>query len=399
MHIALVIKKFNLRNNNELSLMVSDMASSFVEKGHDITIIAGEVLGLPKHLPYEVIDIALPKTNPSWQLFSSTIHSFLAQHQYDIIHAVTPIESCDVYQPLSGFLPDGIKNKIPTLCSGVKSKIQALEKVFKRKNRAELESQEVLCQQRSGTTLVAFNQFIVKQLNELYQISDDNIDIIGYGLKLNHYIDDDTKQKGAHLKKLYDRNNDTTLFIYITENFQVDGFGWLLDAVTLANSAVGKTKSFKILVVTSLDYAPQYKQVALRDLTDQILFMGDSNQRAVLYHMSDGVILPTYYNSCSRVVLESLATNTPVITTRCDGASDLITSKVQGHVITLCGNVEALANAILDLCGDNSEQRMNDALSAKIRDGISMSHCCDRLVVRYQEIMAEKQRVQMDGLR
>ena len=153
------------------------------------------------------------------------------------------------------------------------------------------------------------------------------------------------------------------------------------------------------MVVSSLDYSKQFKQVALRNLNDQILFIGYTSEMAILYHMCDGVVLPTYYKSCSRIVLESIATNTRVITTSCDGASEFITTKALGYVIGLCGNIEALANVMLYFCDRNIESNTKKLLSTEAEGVVSISRCCNQLLALYQEILDEKQNVQIGVLK
>ena len=65
-----------------------------------------------------------------------------------------------------------------------------------------------------------------------------------------------------------------------------------------------------------------------------------------------GLVHPTYYDACSLVVLESLASGTPVITTSANGASMFIESGKNGYVIP-AADVKALVNAVNEMisCG------------------------------------------------
>ena len=219
MHIALIVIKFDLRNYNEISLTLFDMATTFIEMGHVVTILTSEVLGLPKDNPFEIIEVPMPKSVLGWDLFATTMHAFLRHHSYDIIHTVTPIESCDVYQPLSGFLANHLISKIATYGGGLQSKWKFATNAVNLRQRAEIKAQKTLCQQRGGPALVVSNQFLVKQFTELYAVNDKKIDVVGHGLTLDRYIDEEIKQKSVHLKKRFDPNNDTSIFIYITDDF------------------------------------------------------------------------------------------------------------------------------------------------------------------------------------
>jgi UDP-glucose:(heptosyl)LPS alpha-1,3-glucosyltransferase len=55
---------------------------------------------------------------------------------------------------------------------------------------------------------------------------------------------------------------------------------------------------------------------------------------------------PTFYDPCSLVALEALACGLPVVTTRFNGAAELLTDGVDGLVIDTPHNVPALAAAL-----------------------------------------------------
>ncbi len=52
--------------------------------------------------------------------------------------------------------------------------------------------------------------------------------------------------------------------------------------------------------------------------------MGNVDEIEKYYTASDLYVHPTFYDSCSLVVTEALASGLPVITTRYDGASGVI---------------------------------------------------------------------------
>lgn len=49
------------------------------------------------------------------------------------------------------------------------------------------------------------------------------------------------------------------------------------------------------------------------DISDRVIFTGSSKETEMFYHMADFFVLPSYYESFGNVILESLASSTPVI--------------------------------------------------------------------------------------
>jgi UDP-glucose:(heptosyl)LPS alpha-1,3-glucosyltransferase len=105
------------------------------------------------------------------------------------------------------------------------------------------------------------------------------------------------------------------------------------------------------------------------------------------YHAADLLVHPTYYDPCSRVVLEALAAGLPVITTRFNGAAERITSGRQGYVLESPDDVAGLAQAIVRLCDDEHRHSCAKAASGAIT-GISMREHARRACRLYEELVA-----------
>ena len=65
---------------------------------------------------------------------------------------------------------------------------------------------------------------------------------------------------------------------------------------------------------------------------------------------ADTLVLPSRYDPASKVVAEALHAGVPVITTRTNGASDLLEGSAAGRILEDPDDAEALAVAMLELC-------------------------------------------------
>ena len=83
-----------------------------------------------------------------------------------------------------------------------------------------------------------------------------------------------------------------------------------------------------------------------------------------LLYMADAVVLPSYNDACSRLILEGLAVGRAGVTTRFNGAADFLGEGKYGLVIDRCDDVEALAEALLNLCDPQHQRQMSDAIAS-----------------------------------
>ena len=72
-------------------------------------------------------------------------------------------------------------------------------------------------------------------------------------------------------------------------------------------------------------------------------FLGARPDVRQLYLAADVCVLPTYYDPCSRTVLEALSLGVPAITTAYDGAADCIREGEHGFVLESPEAVEKLS--------------------------------------------------------
>ena len=94
----------------------------------------------------------------------------------------------------------------------------------------------------------------------------------------------------------------------------------------------------------------------------RIIFLGAIRHIQNALSISDVAILPTFYDPCSRYILEALAANKPVITTRFNGASEQFVNDRHGKVIDAPEDTAGLAKAISYFTDTDNIQKTSEAI-------------------------------------
>jgi UDP-glucose:(heptosyl)LPS alpha-1,3-glucosyltransferase len=90
---------------------------------------------------------------------------------------------------------------------------------------------------------------------------------------------------------------------------------------------------FRLLVAGHRD-TRAYERLAQRlGILGRVRFIGPCSEMRNCYFASDFLVHPTFYDPCSLVVLEALACSLPIITSRANGASELLHPLQEGYVI------------------------------------------------------------------
>src|SRR5262249_47633958 len=106
-----------------------------------------------------------------------------------------------------------------------------------------------------------------------------------------------------------------------------------LEPLLHAVQRLPEDRPFKLLVAGSARNK-EFEKLA-RDLgvADRVRFIGYCKEMRNCYFASDLLVHPTFYDPCSHVVLEAMTCGLPVITTRYNGASELLRPPREGYVI------------------------------------------------------------------
>src|SRR5262249_49706107 len=93
-----------------------------------------------------------------------------------------------------------------------------------------------------------------------------------------------------------------------------------------------------------------YERLARRlGIAEYVRFLGQRRDVHHCYFAADFLVHPTFYDPCSLVVLEALACGLPVITTRYNGASELLHPPAEGFVVENPHDHSELAEAMEQL--------------------------------------------------
>jgi UDP-glucose:(heptosyl)LPS alpha-1,3-glucosyltransferase len=173
--------------------------------------------------------------------------------------------------------------------------------------------------------------------------------------------------------------------LIIAQDYERKGLGEAIRAVAKVSDP-----RLRLTVVGKQDparYATLAKQLGVGD---RVVFHPPTNRPEAFYRQADFFVLPTKHDPCSLVVLEALAMGLPVISTRFNGACEIMTDGTHGQVLDDPADVDALARAMANLCDDNARQRMTMACMA-LRPRLAYAHHLDELLAIYGRVIARRE--------
>ena len=327
-----------------------------VERGHDVHALvrksdpAVEQAGIHVHtLPIR-----------SRLAFGRAVQEKLAELQVDVSHDMGCVWGCDVFQPHLGS-PDAVRERTKHLLSAPSRLLRPyIERLLPRyRETAELTRRQFDC---SGPThFLALSNMVAADMRSFHGVPSERISVIYNGVDAARFDPARRTEQGAGVRRALGVGEDEMLLLLVAHNHDLKGAPALLQAAGKLNADGGKVHA----AVVGGKPSPRHLRLAERcGLSGRAHFVGPKDDTAPYYMAADVYVHPTFYDACSLVVLEALASGLPVITSRFNGAGELIIDDVHGCLLQDPADAGELAELLRRFNSNDRRRRMGLAARA-----------------------------------
>jgi len=325
----------------------------------------------------------------------------LEKNHYDILHSVLPFDFADVYQPRGGTYAETIIRNAASYCNKLVGLWKRWSSILNLRRTMLLKAERKLCGMQNGPAIIAISQYVAEQFQRHYGVGNSRITVIPSGVKIS---EPDNKEAERLKKQIFSRPgvnkaDNPVLFLFVANNFRLKGLGCLIRAMKLASAkqtapaknSQGQARPAYLIVVGSDKTAPCRRLATKLNVAERVLFLGEVARIADVLAIADVAALPTFYDPCSRFILEALAVGKPVITTRFNGANEQFSNNRHGRVIDKPDDIEGLADALVYFTDPANIQKASQAIMKdNIRQHVSISRVAEQLKAVYAEIINKR---------
>jgi UDP-glucose:(heptosyl)LPS alpha-1,3-glucosyltransferase len=265
------------------------------------------------------------------------------------------VRRCDVYHPHAGIAAEAIRGG--SLISWLGNRFNA------RRHRFVAIERQLL----GGPTppiVLCLSEYVRQSLLKFYPLPPDRAATLFNAVDLDRF--DCTSHAGG------------SGALMIAQDFSRKG-------LHQAISALAKVPNCRLTVVGGDDPRSYRSQAISLGVNDRVHFAGKASDPRPFYRNADFFVLPTKHDPCSLVVLESLAMGVPVISTKFNGACEIMTDGIHGYVLSDPADVGALAKAMNNLMDPSRRAAMSQACIA-LRPIISYQQHLQTLMAIYRRV-------------
>ena len=190
---------------------------------------------------------------------------------------------------------------------------------------------------QGGPTQILVNSEMVRHHFATYlKISPDRVKVIHSAIDPARFPQHDRLRRRQEGRETWGLAPGDIAGLFVAKNYRLKGLSPLLCAIAamLQRSEFRDAPPpFRLLVCGNNRTGPYERHAARLGITPYVRFVGQFADIRTAFFSADFLVHPTFYDPCSLVVLEAMACDLPVITSRLNGASELMHPLQEGFVI------------------------------------------------------------------
>jgi UDP-glucose:(heptosyl)LPS alpha-1,3-glucosyltransferase len=247
---------------------------------------------------------------------------------------------------------------------------------------AEIERRQLAC---SDAAIVTVSKMVQHHFETLHHLPKERMRLIYNGVDLEQFSPAHRPLHRAATRKDL-RVKDEVLFLMLAHNLLLKNATALLQA---AERLLKAGHPIRVLIAGGKRPKPFIKLAERLGIAQCVTFREPLEDPTSYYAAADVFVHPTWYDPCSLVTLEASASALPVITTRYNGASELMSDGKEGYILDKPDDVPSLASMMEKLLDGELREKMGIA-GRELVSNHSFEHQTTEVLELYDEIVRKK---------
>jgi UDP-glucose:(heptosyl)LPS alpha-1,3-glucosyltransferase len=177
-----------------------------------------------------------------------------------------------------------------------------------------------------------------------------------------------------------------TLLLIVAHNFALKGVATLVRSLGQLRAAGAEVQ----LAVVGGKRSARYERLAEQcGVREAVHFLGPCDDPRPYYAAADLYVQPTFYDPCSLVVLEALASGLPIVTSKLNGAGELIEPGREGAILVDPADDRELTS-VLQPWLDRAAQVRGGQAARQLAERHTLLRNSQEIVAVYEEIVARR---------
>ncbi len=317
--------------------------------------------------------------------FSRAVDAMLVDHDFDLVHAITPCMTADVYEPRGGTVPETVARNLALQPPGFRRALKQFANRFNLKQQSMLKLERRLLTRNPPPVVIALSDYVCRQLRDHYNLDSSCIRKIFNGVDAAEVSAAQHDEYRRRIRDQFGIADSDVVALLVGHNFKLKGVApWI---TALHRIVEGQSIPIHTLIAGKSNPRPYHRLARRLGVADRVHFAGPVSPIEPFYHAADVLVHPTYYDPCSRTVLEAMLHGLPCVTTRFNGAAEIIENGVTGRILDTPDDIKSLAESVVDLLQPHYRANLQNRRPQLVRQ-LSMKRHAEEVFHLYQELLS-----------
>lgn len=323
---------------------IGDLARRLARDGHAVHLYAArwDANSLPAATHFHRVEVSRgPRFLRPWK-FAAACEEALKHNRHDVSIGFDKTWGQDILYPQGGLHAASAAHNLLKFPDPVSRGAAALGKWLDPAawSFARLERKQYL---EGNRPLIIVNSLMVQRhFEEFYGVPPDAVRVVRSAIDPMRFAAEDRLKRRHTERGRWMVFPDETVGLFVAMNYRLKGLSPLLRAL----ARVPRDKPFRVAVAGHPKFGRYQREAEKLGVADRVVFLGHRDDPKDCYFAADFLVHPTFYDPCSLVALEALACGLPVVTSKYNGASELLTPPADGIVIQDPHDANELAAAM-----------------------------------------------------
>ncbi len=341
MKIALNIENFSSSKGGGEGY-ANNFALQLINNGHEVHVFSNSFEGQAGQItPHKVPIIKVPRAFRRLSFAINSQRLLGKKNSFDLVIGFGGTWCIEVYRPGGGTEKEWNVQNINSIDSKFVRLINRIIRLINPKNITGSYVDHRIYKSDRLKLVIANSYKVKNDITKYYNFPEDRIKVAYNGIDLNRFNPDNRPTFRKEIRNSYGIGKNEIVILFIANNFRLKGLHCLIKAIAILKSKVNVP--FR-LMVTGRGKAKKFVKLAKKEgCLENIIFTGQVNRAEMYYATADIFVHPTFYDPFANVCIESLASGIPVITTKYNGAGELITDGIEGFILNDPRDIGTLA--------------------------------------------------------
>ena len=390
MKTAILIERFDVSRGGA-EVYAAELSKALLEGGHSVDVFCGEGGSPVEGVRVHEIERSGATRSGRIRGFARACAEAVGGQGFDVVMGVGRTLGQDVLMPPGGMISGARAGTIRSMTNPVEQWMRRAGWLAGSAARAAKAVERRQFDRKGRTHFVINSKMVLADLKRDYRIDEQRIHLMYTGVDTRRFRPETRLSMRAEARAEMGLREDETVFLFAGHNFRLKGLEPLLEACAgLVEENAGE---FRLIVAGGgagkrVKFERQTERLAL---DGRVIFVGATQNMIKLYAAADAVVHPTFYDPLSNVTLEGWACGLPTITSRFNGAAELMTGELEQWTIDDPADGKTMQTRMRELMEPARRISVGGAFR-KLAENHDMRMHCAEVVRLFEQVRVEKER-------